>query len=161
MRLTFSRSDLSVNGGPSSLTHTGRCCSGPKILAPFYFLFISFCQITKCVVWFPSNKGLQHFTRWGVAQSCSRDAETHYSLVGCTCAPAFRFQDFELAKRSDLVSRFPSYQPLVTLLTFPEECISLWCCNIMIALARCYFSVFTCLCLRIRSSQGLFKLQIA
>ncbi|KAL9441978.1 hypothetical protein AB3S75_020477 [Citrus x aurantiifolia] len=50
----------------------------------------------------------------------SRDAESHYSLVGCTCAPAFQFEDFELAKRSDLVSSFPNYAPLISLLTFPE-----------------------------------------
>ncbi|KAH9652780.1 actin 1 [Citrus sinensis] len=50
----------------------------------------------------------------------SRDAESHYSLVGCTCAPAFQFEDFELAKRSDLVSSFPNHAPLISLLTFPE-----------------------------------------
>ncbi|KAK7363318.1 hypothetical protein VNO77_05457 [Canavalia gladiata] len=49
-----------------------------------------------------------------------RDKETHFSLVGCTCAPAFQFQDFELAKRSHLVSRFPQMEPLLTALTFPE-----------------------------------------
>ncbi|KAI4377484.1 hypothetical protein MLD38_015098 [Melastoma candidum] len=36
-----------------------------------------------------------------------REPETHYSLVGCTCAPAFQYQDFELAKRSKLVELFP------------------------------------------------------
>ncbi|XP_050160401.1 uncharacterized protein LOC126633916, partial [Malus sylvestris] len=51
------------------------------------------------LIWFLSNKGLQHFTRWGIAQSCSKECrDSHYSLVGCTCAPAFQFQDFELAK---------------------------------------------------------------
>lgn len=49
-----------------------------------------------------------------------RDGERHYSLVGCTCAPAFQFEDFELAKRSELVSRFPNSEPLISLLTFPE-----------------------------------------
>ncbi|KAK7858706.1 hypothetical protein CFP56_010408, partial [Quercus suber] len=29
-----------------------------------------------------------------------RDVENHFFFVGCTCAPAFQFQDFELAKRS-------------------------------------------------------------
>ncbi|KAL1371738.1 hypothetical protein HN51_001968 [Arachis hypogaea] len=50
----------------------------------------------------------------------AKDSERHYSLVGCTCAPAFQFQDFELAKRSDLVSRFPQLDQLITALTFPE-----------------------------------------
>ncbi|KAG2717909.1 hypothetical protein I3843_03G193400 [Carya illinoinensis] len=49
-----------------------------------------------------------------------RNAENHFSLVGCTCAPAFQFQDFELGKRSELVSRFPGSQSVVTLLTLPD-----------------------------------------
>ncbi|KAK9948119.1 hypothetical protein M0R45_003707 [Rubus argutus] len=30
------------------------------------------------------------------------------------------FQDFELAKRSELIKQFPNIEPLITLLTFPE-----------------------------------------
>lgn len=55
-----------------------------------------------------------------VLKAAPRDAENHYSLVGCTCAPAFQFQDFELAKRSDLVSRFPKSEPVISLLTIPD-----------------------------------------
>lgn len=55
-----------------------------------------------------------------VAKTAPRDGESHYSLVGCTCAPAFQFEDFELAKRSYLISRFPNYEPLISLLTLPE-----------------------------------------
>ncbi|KAL8093850.1 uncharacterized protein LOC141692984 [Apium graveolens] len=47
------------------------------------------------------------------------DVEKHFSLVGCTCAPAFEFADFELAKHSDLISRFPAHKSLVALLTLP------------------------------------------
>lgn len=54
-------------------------------------------------------------------KAAPRDSETHYSLVGCTCAPAFQFQDFELAKRSELIKHCPNIEPLITLLTFPEE----------------------------------------
>ncbi|XP_057416464.1 uncharacterized protein LOC130711045 [Lotus japonicus] len=56
----------------------------------------------------------------GFVNTPPRDAETHYSLVGCTCAPGFQFNDFELAKRSELVSRFPQLEALITALTFPE-----------------------------------------
>jgi len=49
-----------------------------------------------------------------------RDGERNYSLVGCTCAPAFQYQDFELAKPSYLLARFPHLEPLITALTFPE-----------------------------------------
>ncbi|KAM5547171.1 hypothetical protein ABKV19_001596 [Rosa sericea] len=57
----------------------------------------------------------------GVTKAAPRDSETHYSLVGCTCAPAFQFQDFELAKRSELIKHFPDSEPLITLLTDPEK----------------------------------------
>ncbi|GFP79452.1 hypothetical protein PHJA_000088700 [Phtheirospermum japonicum] len=50
----------------------------------------------------------------------SKDPEEHFSLVGCTCAPAFQFDDFELAKRSELVSLFPKYESLISMLTFDE-----------------------------------------
>lgn len=50
----------------------------------------------------------------------ARDGETQYSLVGCTCAPAFQFDDFELAKPSHLIPHFPHMAPLITALTFPE-----------------------------------------
>lgn len=52
-----------------------------------------------------------------LTKAAPRDSENHYSLVGCSCAPAFQFEDFELAKRSDLVSRFPASEALVSLLT--------------------------------------------
>ncbi|XP_061338864.1 uncharacterized protein LOC133285631, partial [Gastrolobium bilobum] len=49
-----------------------------------------------------------------LVRAAARDGESHYSLVGCTCAPAFQFQDFELAKRSQLIARFPQMEPLIT-----------------------------------------------
>ncbi|XP_031740981.1 uncharacterized protein LOC101210771 isoform X2 [Cucumis sativus] len=52
-----------------------------------------------------------------LTKAAPRDSENHYSLVGCSCAPAFQFEDFELAKRSDLVSRFPDSEAFVSLLT--------------------------------------------
>ncbi|KAF7837547.1 cupin family protein [Senna tora] len=51
----------------------------------------------------------------------TRESERHYSLVGCTCAPAFQFQDFELAKRSDLISQFPHMESLINALTYPDS----------------------------------------
>lgn len=40
-----------------------------------------------------------------------------YGLVGCTVAPGFDFEDFEMAKRSDLISEFPSHSKLIRSLT--------------------------------------------
>ncbi|GFS38514.1 hypothetical protein Acr_00g0057970 [Actinidia rufa] len=56
----------------------------------------------------------------GAVKTAPRDAENHFSLVGCTCAPAFQFEDFEFARRSELSSLFPKYESLINLLTFAE-----------------------------------------
>lgn len=36
-----------------------------------------------------------------------------YSLVGCTVAPGFDFDDFTLAKRQELITSFPQHQTLI------------------------------------------------
>ncbi|KAJ1418803.1 Ubiquinone biosynthesis protein COQ9 [Sesbania bispinosa] len=73
-------------------------------------------------VWFGSfpSKDFSVSGDGGFVKAPPRDGEVHYSLVGCTCAPAFQFQDFELAKRSYLITRFPQLENLITALTFPE-----------------------------------------
>jgi predicted cupin superfamily sugar epimerase len=40
-----------------------------------------------------------------------------FALVGCTVAPGFDFEDFELAKRAELVARYPQHGELVERLT--------------------------------------------
>ncbi|CAM6049501.1 unnamed protein product [Sphagnum compactum] len=40
-------------------------------------------------------------------KATSRDPEHHFSLVGCTCAPAFQFEDFELANQAELLASHP------------------------------------------------------
>ncbi|KAJ9547960.1 hypothetical protein OSB04_020503 [Centaurea solstitialis] len=55
-----------------------------------------------------------------VVKNAARDAEQHFSLVGCTVAPAFQFEDFVLAKRSELVSRFPAHESLINIITFED-----------------------------------------
>jgi len=42
---------------------------------------------------------------------------TEFSFVGCTVAPGFDFQDFELASRSKLVERFPNHEEAIHRLT--------------------------------------------
>jgi uncharacterized protein len=39
------------------------------------------------------------------------------ALVGCTVAPGFDFEDFELGKRSELVAEFPQHRELIEQLT--------------------------------------------
>lgn len=40
-----------------------------------------------------------------------------YSLVGCTVAPGFDFQDFEMADRVTLQSQFPEFETIIQELT--------------------------------------------
>lgn len=41
-----------------------------------------------------------------------------FSLVGCTVAPGFDFEDFELADRNKLISEYPQHQSLINQLTY-------------------------------------------
>jgi hypothetical protein len=41
----------------------------------------------------------------------------NYALVGCTVAPGFHFDDFELAKREDLLRQYPYHEALIERLT--------------------------------------------
>lgn len=40
-----------------------------------------------------------------------------YALLGCTVAPGFDFQDFELADRQKLIDQFPQHKNIITALT--------------------------------------------
>jgi uncharacterized protein len=40
-----------------------------------------------------------------------------FALVGCTVAPGFDFEDFELAKRAELTAKYPQHRPLIEKLT--------------------------------------------
>lgn len=40
-----------------------------------------------------------------------------YSFVGCTVAPGFDFEDFELAKRNVLIESYPQHKSIITKLT--------------------------------------------
>jgi len=45
------------------------------------------------------------------------DRENSYTLSGCTVAPGFDFQDFELADRSTLFKTFPAHHSIIEKLT--------------------------------------------
>ena len=40
-----------------------------------------------------------------------------FGLVGCTVAPGFEFDDFEMGNRAELAQRFPECEPLIQRLT--------------------------------------------
>jgi len=50
-------------------------------------------------------------------KDCGRTNRRGYALIGCTVAPGFEFQDFEVGQRSDLLERFPRHRKLITALT--------------------------------------------
>jgi predicted cupin superfamily sugar epimerase len=60
---------------------------------------------------------LQHVVPAGRWFGAAPAAGTPYVLVGCTVAPAFEFDRFELGARSALLARFPTAAELVTRLT--------------------------------------------
>lgn len=47
----------------------------------------------------------------------SVSAENGYALVGCTVAPGFDFDDFELAERDELIAAYPEHKAIITRLT--------------------------------------------
>jgi predicted cupin superfamily sugar epimerase len=45
-----------------------------------------------------------------------RDPES-FALVGCTVAPGFEFEDFEMGKRSELIELYPQHRQIIEELT--------------------------------------------
>lgn len=53
---------------------------------------------------------------WFASQVQAKD-EKSFALVGCTVAPGFDFEDFELAKRETLAHSYPQHRKLIYKLT--------------------------------------------
>lgn len=105
--------ELNDNDGSVTLT-----CLGPDPLADDQVMQ----YVVPPNVWFGAfpTKDVDVSSDFMAVKRASRDPEEHYSLVGCICAPAFQFDDFEMAKRSELISRMPGYSSLISMLTFPD-----------------------------------------
>lgn len=41
------------------------------------------------------------------------DEEVDYSLVGCTVSPGFDYKDFQLGKKSEMLSKFPQHKDII------------------------------------------------
>jgi predicted cupin superfamily sugar epimerase len=52
--------------------------------------------------------------RWFASEMRDRKS---WALVGCTVAPGFDFEDFEMAKRGELVREYPQHQEVIERLT--------------------------------------------
>ena len=62
----------------------------------------------------------QHVVPAGVWQAAVPRGE-RFALCGCTVAPGFEFDDFEMPSRTELLARFPSHADVVMRLTRAEE----------------------------------------
>ncbi|VVE87653.1 cupin domain-containing protein [Pandoraea bronchicola] len=56
---------------------------------------------------------LQHVVRAGHWFAAQPAPSTRYSLVGCTVAPGFAFEDFELADPAALAAQWPAHRALI------------------------------------------------
>ena len=69
----------------------------------------------------PDAEAGQHFQavvpagRWFASRMAQPDS---YALVGCTVAPGFDFQDFEMGDRYQLISQYPQHATLIKSLTY-------------------------------------------
>jgi predicted cupin superfamily sugar epimerase len=66
-----------------------------------------------------NNEVFQYAIPHGVwfSAEVSGDAADSFSLVGCTVAPGFDFDDFELGKRIELLKRYPAHAEVIKRLT--------------------------------------------
>lgn len=64
-----------------------------------------------------AGERLQHAVPAGCWFGAAPEPGAPYSLAGCTVAPGFDFADFELARRADLLARFPAARAAVERLT--------------------------------------------
>ena len=69
---------------------------------------------------FPSvlaGQAVQHVVRAGTWFGSYPNDGSAFSFVGCTVAPGFEFEDFELASRQILTARFPAHAEEIARLT--------------------------------------------
>ncbi len=64
-----------------------------------------------------AGEGLQAVVKAGCWFASRVRDKKSFALVGCTVSPGFDFEDFELAKRAEVVRLYPQYRPLIEKLT--------------------------------------------
>jgi predicted cupin superfamily sugar epimerase len=67
-----------------------------------------------------AGQRLQHVVKAGTWFGAHPNTGTNYALVGCTVAPGFDFADFEIAKRKDLIAKYPQEKAVIERLTTGE-----------------------------------------
>jgi len=66
-----------------------------------------------------SSESLQGIVKAGSWFGARVKDSQSFALVGCTMAPGFDFEDFELATRAQLTAQFPQHRALIEQLTCP------------------------------------------
>ena len=64
-----------------------------------------------------SDAGFQAVVKAGCWFASRLKEPVGFALVGCTVAPGFEFEDFEMAKRAELVRAYPAHRKLIEELT--------------------------------------------
>jgi len=70
---------------------------------------------------FVKNEIPQTIVPYKVWFAAEVEDKNSYALAGCTVSPGFDFSDFELAKRSKLLKKFPQHSKLITEFTMQER----------------------------------------
>lgn len=65
----------------------------------------------------PAGEQLQYTVKAQTWFASRVKAGGDYSLVGCTVSPGFDFEDFEMAKRSSLLEKYPQHKNEIIALT--------------------------------------------
>lgn len=65
----------------------------------------------------PGKEKFQTLVKHNTWMAATCEGPQGYSLVGCTLAPGFEYQDFELGDRDKLLAMYPEHRALITRLT--------------------------------------------
>ncbi|MBI4366534.1 MAG: cupin domain-containing protein [Deltaproteobacteria bacterium] len=66
-----------------------------------------------------AGQRFQHVVPAGYWFGAYPNPGSRYAFVGCTVAPGFDFADFTIARRADLLARYPAAREAIELLTDP------------------------------------------
>ena len=69
----------------------------------------------------PMNGDRQYVVKRGNWFASESEGNKGYSFCGCTVIPAFKFEDFVLAKRNELILQFPQHESVIRKLTRMQE----------------------------------------
>lgn len=64
-----------------------------------------------------NGESLSHVVPAGSLFGATVNDTSSFALVGCTVAPGFEFEDFELPQRTDLIEQYPQHSELIERLT--------------------------------------------